>query len=170
MKKLNLIKGALLVALGLFCTIALNAQTPAATGSNEGVNLIATSTAGNNVTGDIQGVIANLQGLSKAGNSNLNGIIASLQNLSSSVNSRTGVANFQNLSTNRSASVEGVSGVSGKIAVQNLSSQEVAAQLDGIITSLEGLNNKSLRNSISNLQSISSNFSSYNNLRESISE
>jgi len=170
MKKLNLIKGVLLVALGLFCTIAINAQTPATQGSS-GANLVASSTAGNNLSGDIQGVIANLQGLSKAGNSNLNGVITSLQNLSTSVNSQTGVANFQNLSTGRSErseAVEGVSGVEGKIAVQNLSSQEVASKIDGIISSLEGLNDNSLRNSISNLKSISSNFSSYNNLRESI--
>lgn len=169
MKKLNLLKGVLLVALGLCCTIAINAQTPATEGS-EGANLIASSTASNNLSGDIQGVIATLQGLSKAGNSNLNGVITSLQNLSASVNSQTGVANFQNLSTNRSASVEGVSEIEGKIAVQNLSSQEVAAHLDGIISSLEGLNDNSLRNSISSLQSISSGFSSYNNLRESIGE
>ena len=163
MKKLNLIKGVLVVALGLCCTIVINAQAPATQGS-EGANLIASSTASNNLSGDMQGIIASLQGLSEAGNSNLNGIIASLQNLSASVNSQTGVANFQNLSTNRSASVE------GKITVQNLSSQEVVAHLDGIISSLEGLNDNSLRNSISNLHSISSGFSSYNNLRESIEE
>ena len=163
MKKLNLIKGVLVVALGLCCTIVINAQAPATQGS-EGANLIASSTASNNLSGDMQGIIASLQGLSEAGNSNLNGIIASLQNLSASVNSQTGVANFQNLSTNRSASVE------GKITVQNLSSQEVVVHLDGIISSLEGLNDNSLRNSISNLHSISSGFSSYNNLRESIEE
>ena len=163
MKKLNLIKGVLVVALGLCCTIVINAQAPATQGS-EGANLIASSTASNNLSGDMQGIIASLQGLSEAGNSNLNGIIASLQNLSASVNSQTGVANFQNLSTNRSASVV------GKITVQNLSSQEVVAHLDGIISSLEGLNDNSLRNSISNLHSISSGFSSYNNLRESIEE
>ena len=163
MKKLNLIKGVLVVALGLCCTIVINAQAPATQGS-EGANLIASSTASNNLSGDMQGIIASLQGLSEAGNSNLNGIIASLQNLSASVNSQTGVANFQNLSTNRSASVV------GKITVQNLSSQEVVAHLDGIISSLEGLNDNSLSNSIINLQSISSGFSSYNNLRESIEE
>lgn len=169
MKKLNLIKGVLVVALGLCCTIAMNAQAPATEGS-EGANLIASSTASNNLSGDVQGVIASLQGLSKAGNSNLNGIITSLQNLSASVNSQTGVANFQNLSTNRSESVKGVSGIEGKITIQNLSSQEVVAHLDGIISSLEGLNDNSLRNSITNLLSISSGFSSYNNLRESIEE
>jgi len=163
MKKLNLIKGVLVVVLGLCCTIAINAQVSSTEGS-AGANLIASSTASNNLSGDVQGVIAALQGLSKAGNSNLNGIISSLQNLSASVNSQSGVANFQNLSTNRSASVE------EKITVQNLSSQEAAAHLDGIISSLEGLNDKSLSNSISNLQSISSGFSSYNNLRESIEE
>ncbi len=172
MKKFNLIKGVLVVALGLCCTIAINAQAPATEGS-EGANLIASSTASNNLSGDVQGVIATLQGLSKAGNSNLNGIITSLQNLSASVNSQTGVANFQNLSINRSErseAVEGVSGVDRKITVQNLSSQEVVANLDGIISSLEGLNDNSLSNSITNLQSISSGFSSYNNLRESIEE